>query len=266
LDSKTLKNNVLEIVLAEGKSSPSSPFIQWHLRTKFELITQLFQKYLFPGCQFIDIACGDGDGLVLAKYCHPKCEIWGVDIDIESLNIAKRRVPEAKIFKGDMLNLKFLPEGSFDVLHEFGATFFIHDWKTLIQQYLRLVRDDGIILWELPQKWSTAHLMYLFSVAPQITEQDTKIKRVFRSFSPSKYTYLSNHQVEECLKTSGYAFEIVERVPIWYFYCRGIPRVFLDYIHRFSGDRLFEVLDHFNGRIWPRYSGYYLVIRKKRKV
>lgn len=259
-------NNVLEIVLAKGKSNvPGSPFIRWHLKTKFELIKQLYHRYLYPGCRFIDIACGDGDGLVLARHCQPECELWGVDIDDDSLNIAKSRVPEAKVFKGDMLNMEFLPEGHFDVLHEFAASFLVRDWKTLVNQYLRLVRDGGIILWELPEKWSAAHLMYLFTIAPKITENDTKIKRILRSFIPSKYVYLSNPEVDVCLKASDYAFEMIEHVPIWYFYCHGIPRIFLDYLHRFFGDRLFETLDRFNRLVWPRYSGYYLVIRKKHK-
>ena len=262
-----LDNNILNIVFNGGKKKiPYGPFNKWHQRTKFEVITNLYKRYLYPGCQLIDIACGDGDGLVLAEYCQPECELWGVDIDQKSLNIAKSRMPGAKLYKGDMLNLEFFPEGSFDVLHEFGATFFIRDWKLLINQYLRLVKDGGIILWELPQKWSAAHLMYMLSVAPKITEEDTRIQRIFRSFSPSKYMYLSNYQIEKCLQTSGYAFEVVDIVPIWYFYCRGLLRMLLDYSHRVFGDRQFEFMDRLNGFIWPRYSGFYLVIRKKHKI
>ncbi len=263
----TREGNALKIVFTNHKKTlPNSPFAKWHLKTKFEVISQLFDRYLTPGCRFIDIACGDGDGIVLAEECEPACELWGVDIDTDGLEVAKERVPNALLLKGDMLHLdqvKSLPKKYFDLLHEFGATFFIRDWKSLFQQYIKLVRPGGIILWELPQKWSMANFMYLFTPAPKITEEDTKIKRIFRSFLPWKYNYLSDKQIDCCLATSGYDYEIIERFPIWYFYANGLFRLLLDRLHFIFGDQLFNILDRINSIIWPRYSGFYLVIQRK---
>lgn len=208
------------------------------------------------------MACGRGDGLLLASLCEPQCELWGLDIYNPDLQVAKSRVPSANLVQGDMLK-PGLPEGQFDVVHEFGATFMVREWTTLVKVYLSLLRDGGVLLWELPQKWSSGHIAYLLSVAPKITESDTKFKRILRSFSPNKYRYESDAAILDALNKSGYDYEIVERVPIWYFYCRGLLCMTVNFIWKFGGDEVFEWCDRFTGRIWPRYSGYYLVVRKK---
>jgi trans-aconitate methyltransferase len=222
----------------------------------------LFQKYIGDDSKFLDMACGTGDGLFLASLCRPECELWGLDIYTPDLQIAKSRVPSATLVQGNMLS-PGLQEGQFDVVHEFGATFMVPEWTSLVKVYLSLLRDGGVLLWELPQKWSSGHIAYLLSVAPKITESDTKFKRILRSFSPNKYRYESDAAILDALNKSGYDYEIVERVPIWYFYCRGLLGMTLNFAWKFGGDEVFEWCDRFTGRIWPRYSGYYLVVRKK---
>lgn len=239
------------------------PFVRWHLQRKFLVMEWLFRKYLPPQAKFVDIACGSGEGLLLASLCQPQCELWGLDIDRSSLDLARERVPTARLFKGDMLRPDSLPKDYFDVVHEFGATFFVRNWGALAEVYLSLLRDGGVLLWELPQKWSMGHISYLLSVAPKITPADTKVRRILRSFSPSKYMYETDQAVLAALQATGYDFEILERVPIWYFYCRGLLCKTLDLAWAFSGDDLFDWFDKVNGRILPRYAGYYLVIQKK---
>jgi len=222
---------------------------------------RLFRKHLGPGARFLDMACGTGDALAIAWLCQPQCELWGLDIDRESLAVARRRVPAAILREGDMLNPD-LPKAHFDAVHEFGATFMVPNWEALAKVYLSLLRDGGILLWELPQKWSAAHISYFLSLAPKITAADTGIKRVLRSFLPSKYTFHSEGEIAKVLKSTGYGYEVLERVPIWYFYCpRYLSRV-LNILWKILGDRLYDRLDKINGIVWPRYSGYYLVIRK----
>jgi hypothetical protein len=159
-----------------------------------------------------------------------------------------------------------LPRGYFDVVHEFGATFMVPSWPLLVKTYLSLLRDGGILLWELPEKWSTGHVAYMLSPAPKITDSDTTFQRILRSFSPSKYRYESNSNILKALEEAGCDFEIIERVPIWYFYCRGVLCRILDVAWRFGGDRVFEWCDRMTGDIWPRSSGYYLVVQKKSQL
>lgn len=223
---------------------------------------ELFRRYLAANAKFVDIGCGSGDALALAGLCQRQCEIWGLDIDPASLDMARQRTPNAILLEGDMHDPDLLPKGYFDVVHEFGAAFLARRWDVLAKVYFSLLRDGGIVLWELPQKWSTAHVSYLLTRAPKITAADTKIRRIFRTLSPSKYRFESDQAVLRALQTTGCDYEILERVPIWHFYCAGLLRKVLDSTWRFLGDGMFDWLDRVTGRVWPRYAGYYLAIRK----
>ena len=83
--------------------------------------------------------------------------------------MARERVAAATLHQGDMHNPRTLPKGYFDVVHEFGAAFLSRGWSILAREYLSLRHDGGILLWELPQRWSLAHISYLLTVAPRRT-------------------------------------------------------------------------------------------------
>ncbi len=187
----------------------------------------------------------------------------GFDIYPPRFRNCARQGAESRLTFGDMLNPSALPKGYFDVVHEFGAAYLVPEWGALLKNYFSLLRDDGILLWELPQKWSIGHVSYLLSLAPKITDADTKLRRILRSFSPRKYAFESDAVVTKAFEESGYEYEILERVPIWYFYCRGLLCKIVDSAWKFGGDEVFEKCERLTKRIWPRHSGYYLVVRKK---
>jgi SAM-dependent methyltransferase len=256
-------SSVVEVLLAQQPTVPPlSPFGRWHLRKKFQVMEELFRKYLSPNARFADIACGSGDALVLASLCEENYEMWGVDMDRDSLSIARQRLPSALLHEGDMHEPAQLPKGYFDVVHEFGATFFSRRWDQLARSYLSLLRPGGILLWELPRRWSAAHLSYLLSLAPKRSARDSKIGRIFRSFFPSKYHFASDAAVHEGLQNAGYEYEILEEVPIWYFFAPRYVGVPLNWLSKYFGERVFEGLDRVTRAVWPRPAGYYLIIRK----
>jgi SAM-dependent methyltransferase len=237
--------------------------VRWHLKKKFAIIEELFRQYLPSGCKFVDVGCGEGDALVVASKLQPNAELWGLDINPECLEVARRRIPGAMLRCGDMQNPAALPREYFDVVHEFGAAFLASRWDVLVKSYLSLLRDEGILLWELPRRWSLAHISYLVSVAPRNTAADTRVKRIFRSFFPSKYRFESDASVLQALNSSGFEYEFVERVVIWHFFCPRVVRWGIDKLWGVAGDDLFERLDELTRRFWPREAGYYLVLRKK---
>lgn len=239
----------------------SSHFVRWHLRGKFAVMERLFCTFITPTTKLIDIGCGDGDALVMARRCDPGCELWGLDIDAGSIRTAASRVTTARFIQGDMHDAASLPHNYFDIVHEFGAAFLSRSWATLARVYFLLLRDNGILLWELPQRWSLAHLSYLLRPAPR--RSDGTFSRFMRSLSPGKYRFESDRQLREALDSTGCDYEIMECVPLWYFFCRGFIRSLLDRAWWYTGDRMFDVVDHLLARIWPRSAGYYLVIRKK---
>jgi SAM-dependent methyltransferase len=257
--------NASELVASGWPASKRpSPFITWHRRKKYDVMQRLFYRYLRPGSRVMDVACGEGDALVLAKSCcDGPLELWGLDIYRKSLDIASARVPSAILIEGDMRDPPAsVPRGYFDVVHEFGATFYVRNWGALAKTYLSLLREGGVLLWELPQRWSTGHVAYLLSLAPKIKDSDTRLKRVLRTFLPSKYTYLSDGEVREAIGASDYRVEVVGRVVIWYLYCRGPLSALLDLLSSVVGERLFDWLESLTKLVWPRYAGYYLVLRK----
>jgi trans-aconitate methyltransferase len=255
-------NGLAQLLLQQQQNAPG-PFVRWHLRQKFCVMETLFRKYLVPGTKFADIGCGNGDALVLASLCADDCEEWGLDMDCASLQVARQRVPKATLHRGDMHDPQALPKEYFDVVHEFGAAFLSRGWNVLAQAYLSLLKDGGILLWELPQRWSLAHIAYLLNLAPKGTAEETKFRRLLRSMSPSKYRFESDKSVMLALEAAGCDFEILERVSIGNFYCPKVLHWTLDWAWKYFGDGMFDVLDRVTRSLWPRDAGYYLVVRKK---
>jgi trans-aconitate methyltransferase len=245
------------------QNPPQGPFVCWHLRKKFSVMAALFQKYLSPESRIADIGCGDGDALVIASLCGFSSELWGIDMDSASLQRARERLPAAKLHQGDMHDPYVLPGEYFDVVHEFGAAFLSKGWNILARAYMGLLKDGGILLWELPQRWSLAHIAYLLTVAPKLTEDEPKLKRLLRSVLPSKYRFESDQSVMNALQTSGCGYEILEKVSVGSFYCPKLLHFLLDWAWRYFGDGMFDTLDRITRSVWPKDVGYYLVIRKR---
>lgn len=258
--------NELAEALLQQQSDAQGPFVRWHLRRKFYVMEELFRKYLAPRAKLADIGCGKADALVLASLCVPDCESWGLDMDSASLQVARQRVPAATLHQGDMHDPRALPREYFDVVHEFGAAFLSRGWNVLARAYLSLLKDGGILLWELPQRWSLAHIAYLLTVAPKRTADETKFKRLLRSVLPSKYRFESDKSVMLALQTAGCDYEILERVSIGSFYCPKMLHRTLDWAWKYFGDGMFDRLDRVTRFLWPRDAGYYLVIRKRGRI
>jgi ubiquinone/menaquinone biosynthesis C-methylase UbiE len=219
-------------------------------------------RYLAKNTKFLDIACGTGDALAVAASCSPEAELWGLDIDLPSLEVCGQRVPRAILRQGDMHSPNCLPPGAFDVVHEFGAACMARGWDLLAKSYFSLLRDGGVLIWELPQRWSAAHISYLLTLAPRADENESKVRRILRSFSPSKYRFESDRSLLRALKATGCNYEVIEKVHIWYFYWGKPISSLLNVFARAFGDAVFEFIDGVTGLIWPRQAGYYLVLRK----
>ena len=150
-----------------------------------------------------------------------------------STSIATRSAPRASSIRpshlvvANMLRLELLPPGSFDVVHEFGATYLVDDWAKLARSYLELTRPGGIVLWELPSRWSMAHGVFMALPAMR-REGEPTWRRLLRSLSPSKFTFESGAAIRRMLDESGIGYEIVDEVPIWSFFIDGPPRRLLD--------------------------------------
>ena len=265
INRPSVESRVLPVDNADEHASLAwapQPFMRWHLRRKYEVMEMLFRRLIKPHAKLVDMGCGAGEALVLAQRCAPDCELWGVDLDRQALDTAQARIPTAKLIRGDITKAGILPTDYFDIVHEFGAAFQCKDWQALARNYLSLLKPGGLLLWELPQKWSTAHLSYLLRVAPSRYEGESKVWRIARSVLPWKYRFESDAKIRGVLNSAGCAYEILEGHPLWYFFARGWSSHVLDFGWNYFGDSLFDRIDHLNGIVWPRYSGFYLIIQR----
>jgi hypothetical protein len=246
-------------ISSKYEAERGSPLARWHLTRKFQTMAGVFRTYLRPHCKFLDIACGDGDCMALARAIEPSCELWGVDIDEPSLALARQRLPGATVRREDMGNLSALPQGCFDVVHEFGAACMFKDWGLLAKSYLSLVRKGGLVIWELPEAMSMAHWVYLLSRAPRISEQDTVVRRLWRSFLPSKVTFQSWPTVQQHLEAAGFSYRVVSRQPFLHFHVGRRGKHIADFFCKRCGCGVLDSADYWAKRLFRRSSGYYLV-------
>jgi ubiquinone/menaquinone biosynthesis C-methylase UbiE len=101
-----------------------------------------------PGETVLDVACGNGPGLVAAsRAVGPSGRVIGIDFATQMLDIAKERVRAAdarnvEVRTGDMTALDIEP-GSVDVLLCVLGVFFVDDMPGLLRSFWSLLRPGG---------------------------------------------------------------------------------------------------------------------------
>jgi ubiquinone/menaquinone biosynthesis C-methylase UbiE len=103
-----------------------------------------FMASLSGGKKVLDVGCGPG---VDAKYLHDKgCNVTGVDLSKNMIDIAKKTIREVDFKVKDMRKMNF-PNSSFDGI--FIAYSLIHipkeDVKAVIEKAYNLLKEDGIL-------------------------------------------------------------------------------------------------------------------------
>jgi len=104
---------------------------------------------LKPGEKFLDVGCGTGSLLKVARKLHPDNEMVGIDIDKKILEIAKKKLDSIGItlINTGAENLPF-PDNSFDVV---VSTLIFHHLPTEIKlkalsEIKRVLKPDGRFL------------------------------------------------------------------------------------------------------------------------
>jgi ubiquinone/menaquinone biosynthesis C-methylase UbiE len=103
-----------------------------------------------PGMEVLDVACGDGDTAIPAAKLGAK--VTGVDIAhnlVEAGNARAKKegvADRCKISEGDVMDLKELPDASFDlVISIFGAMFAPRPLD-VVKELVRVTRKGGHIV------------------------------------------------------------------------------------------------------------------------
>ena len=140
---------------------------------------KLIQKYLKSGGEtLLDVACGTGHHVgLLGKYYR----VEGLDLDSNMLSIARKKYPEIRFHKGDMINFRL--NKNFDaVICLFSSIGYVKTKSNLnktIQTMTQHLLPGGVMLiepWFSPNQWRTGGV---FTV--HVNKPDLKITRMSHS-------------------------------------------------------------------------------------
>lgn len=132
---------------------------------------------LKPGEKLLDVGCGTGSLLKVAKRLHPDNEMIGIDIDKKVLEIARKKLASAEIqlINTGAESLPF-PDKSFDVV---VSTLIFHHLPTEIKkkalsEIKRVLKPDGcFLLVDFGKIDGALKLVYYAEVVLKIPEAET---------------------------------------------------------------------------------------------
>lgn len=109
------------------------------------------QRLAHPGVKHVlEIGCGQGTGARIIYELFGPERYVGVDLDPSMIQRARKRsggLPNVTFLQGDVSNLDF-PDGSFDLVVDFGIVHHVPNWNDALAEVHRLLAVDGEFLFE----------------------------------------------------------------------------------------------------------------------
>jgi ubiquinone/menaquinone biosynthesis C-methylase UbiE len=96
-----------------------------------------------PGKRLLDIGCGAGGALVIAR--RRAAEVTGLDASANLAAIARERLPGARIEIGEMEDLQFADE-AFDIVIGINSFQFAGDLVNALSEAKRVLRRNGTLV------------------------------------------------------------------------------------------------------------------------
>jgi cyclopropane fatty-acyl-phospholipid synthase-like methyltransferase len=119
-----------------------------HSRDRFQSESHLegLVRLLARGSRVLDLGCGSGkpiDSYLIAR----GCDLTGVDISEEQIQLARKALPTGTFIHGDMSEVTFPPE-TLDAVVSFYAIFHIprEEHSALLHKASTLLRPGGYLL------------------------------------------------------------------------------------------------------------------------
>lgn len=124
------------------------------------LSIQHVERYMFA-CRMLrdemrvlDVACGTGYGTNLIR--EKGCQVIGVDIDNQQINLNQATWSECQFRHGDVLQLPF-EENSFDAVVSFETLEHVTDGDRFFSEIKRVLQPNGLLICSTPNIKYTSH-------------------------------------------------------------------------------------------------------------
>lgn len=279
VDGKTMKNSIAQEImeahdrLAETYAGgifrelkPNS-FSYWSIRIILENIKYILTSYSNVDGILLDAGCGNGQFTeMFVKNLNIK-KVIGVDFSENMLKVAKERAREKGyedrigLVRADLENIGFGDE-IFDVVYLFGVLEHLDNPQKVIEELVRVCKVNGVIILNVPRKWSLAHITFmLFGQNPR--DWGTA-KRSFKIWEKARYYKFYTFGDVKRMVGNTNKCKLLERIPVHYIHVVGLASVPLHRLAKAGKLNLLDKLNRLFGYIYRIPAGEFLVIRKYR--
>ena len=112
------------------------------LKRENQNLKLLLQSFETKGKKVIDLGSGTGNVL---QFFQDADQLWGIDITLEMLRIAKQLFPDAVLVQANVSQLPLKKE-SFDVVTAVGVSEYLKNPEPLFEETRRILKSTGHLL------------------------------------------------------------------------------------------------------------------------
>jgi ubiquinone/menaquinone biosynthesis C-methylase UbiE len=118
-------------------------------RSRNRLIAWVMGRYFAGARSLLEVGCGTGFVLQGLREEFPELELTGSDLFEQGLEIARRRLPDARLLHLDARALPF--DADFDVVGGFDVLEHIEEDEVALASMVRAIKPGGGIILTVPQ-------------------------------------------------------------------------------------------------------------------
>jgi len=122
-------------------------------------LRNLAGKYVQPGNQVLDVACGTGNWLMATR--ERGAIPSGIDLSTKAIEICKANMPEGDFHAGPAETLPF-PDKSFDVITCLGSLEHFLDPVSAVREMARVSKDSALFIILVPNSGFLTRRLGLF--------------------------------------------------------------------------------------------------------